>query len=165
MIAASMFKHLGEMRDLHLYDTFEGMPPPTEKDVDFTGQSMMDVQKFFDATGKPWTKGTQEQVEKNMASTGYDMRRVHLYKGLVEETIPQMAPNKICILRLDTDWYVSTKHELTHLWPRLSAGGILIIDDYGHFQGARQAVDEFFASQPIYLFRVDYTARMTIRPN
>jgi len=99
-----------------------------------------------------------------MASTGYNMNRVHLHRGLVEETIPRFAPDRISILRLDTDWYESTKHDLVHLWPRLSPGGILIIDDYGHFAGARDAVDEFFASQPIFLFRVDYTVRMAVKP-
>ena len=98
-----------------------------------------------------------------MASTGYDMSRVILHKGMVEMTIPNQAPDKIAILRLDTDWYESTKHELQYLWPRLSSGGLLIIDDYGHFTGARDAVDEFFEEKPVFLFRIDYTGRMAIK--
>jgi hypothetical protein len=86
--------------------------------------------------------------------------------GRVEETLPQAAPDEIAILRLDTDWYESTRHELEHLYPRLSVGGILIIDDYGHWQGARKAVDEYFAgrSPAVFLNRVDYTCRLVVKP-
>jgi len=56
----------------------------------------------------------------------------------VEETIQNGAPDQISILRLDTDWYESTLHELNHLFPRLSEGGVLIIDDYGHWLGQRE---------------------------
>ena len=86
--------------------------------------------------------------------------------GPVEETIPGTAPDRISLLRLDTDWYESTRHELEHLIPRLSAGGVLIIDDYGHWKGARQATDEFIAATPDFglLTRIDYTGRMAIKP-
>jgi hypothetical protein len=68
-------------------------------------------------------------------------------------------------LRLDTDWYASTKHELEHLYPRLRHGGILIIDDYGHWKGARQAVDEFIAEYELRLFLtpIDYTGRLAVK--
>ena len=100
-----------------------------------------------------------------MNSTGYDEGMVHLVKGRVEETIPQHAPDSIALLRLDTDWYESTKHELERLFPRLSKHGILIIDDYGHWQGARRAVDEYFAGNkiPILLSRADYTGRVAVK--
>jgi hypothetical protein len=99
-----------------------------------------------------------------VAKTGYDPRRLHFHRGMVEQTIPAQAPTQISVLRLDTDWYDSTKHELLHLWPRLSPGGILIIDDYGEFTGARDAVDEYFAGNPPFLFRIDYSRRMAIKP-
>jgi hypothetical protein len=91
---------------------------------------------------------------------------VNLVKGPVESTIPATIPDQLAILRLDTDWYESTKHELDHLYPRLVSGGILIIDDYGHWQGARQAVDEYFARQNLkpLLSRIDYTCRIMIKP-
>jgi hypothetical protein len=87
-------------------------------------------------------------------------------KGKVEDTIPLRAPPKIALLRLDTDWYESTRHELEHLYPRLSPGGIMIIDDYGHWQGARAAVDEFLerTAAPLFLHRIDYTGRLLIKP-
>jgi O-methyltransferase len=70
------------------------------------------------------------------------------------------------MLRLDTDWYDSTLHELRHLYPLLSRHGVLIIDDYGHWQGARRAVDEYLATlpHPIFLHRIDYTGRIAIKP-
>jgi hypothetical protein len=163
MAAALMMLHVKDCRTMHLYDTFTGMPTPSEKDFDYTGRSAFDEQARHAATGADWTKAEEHEVTANMASTGYDMSRVILHKGMVEATIPNRAPDKIAILRLDTDWYESTKHELQHLWPRLSSGGVLIIDDYGHFTGARDAVDEFFAEQPIFLFRIDYTGRMAIK--
>ena len=87
-------------------------------------------------------------------------------KGKVEDTVPAQAPESIALLRLDTDWYASTRHELQHLYPRLATGGVLIVDDYGHWQGCRQAVDEYFASDPArpLLARIDYTGRMAVKP-
>ncbi len=81
------------------------------------------------------------------------------------DTIPKNVPEKISILRLDTDWYESTKHELNNLFPRLVSGGILIIDDYGHFQGSKKAVDEYFEENKIssFLFRIDYTGRLFVK--
>ena len=71
-------------------------------------------------------------------------------------------PKQIALLRLNTDWFESTYHELVHLYPLLSKGGVLIIDDYGHWQGARKAVDTYFKEQGIYplLHRIDYTGRI-----
>src|SRR5947207_7720875 len=141
MAAALMFLELGAGdRDLHLFDTFEGMPPPTAKDIEIaTGKPGL-----HERNGVALTRAPLEDVRANMASTGYDMRHVHFHRGMVEDTIPDQAPQNIAILRLDTDWYASTKHELEHLWPHITPGGFLIIDDYGHFAGAKQAVDEFF---------------------
>jgi hypothetical protein len=98
-------------------------------------------------------------------ATGYPAERVHLVRGPVEETLPAAAPERLALLRLDTDWYASTRHELEHLYPRLVDGGVLIVDDYGHWQGARQAVDEYFAgtAPPPLLHRIDYTARIGVK--
>ena len=79
------------------------------------------------------------------------------------QTLPTHAPDAICLLRLDTDYYDSTLHELVHLYPKLSHGGVLILDDYGHYQGSRKAVDEYFKGQPIYLSRIDYSGRLAIK--
>jgi len=89
-----------------------------------------------------------------------------LVKGLVEETIPATIPASIALLRLDTDWYSSTKHVMEHLYPKLSPRGILILDDYGHYQGARRGVDEYFSklnTKPLFQ-RVDYSCRLAVKP-
>jgi hypothetical protein len=83
----------------------------------------------------PVAVATPQEVRQAMISTGYNQELVHLVKGPVEETLPKAAPETIAILRLDTDWYKSTKHEMETLFPRLSSGGVLIIDDYGYFKG------------------------------
>jgi hypothetical protein len=100
-----------------------------------------------------------------MRLTSYSSERIHFIKGLVEETVPNLAPPKIALLRLDTDWYASTKHELEHLYPRLAIGGVLIIDDYGYWQGSQKAVDEYFESIefPPYLSKIDYTGRLCVK--
>jgi hypothetical protein len=147
-------------REMHLFDTFEGMPPPTHHDkVASSGDSALHEWK-----GKPFCYAPMEQVWKNVASTGYDMLRVRFHKGMVETTLPDQAPSKIAVLRLDTDWYESTKHELECLWPNVSPGGFVLIDDYGHFTGARKAVDEFFGGRT-FLFRIDYSGRLVMKSN
>ena len=100
-----------------------------------------------------------------LRSTGYPEARIHLVKGPVEQTIPEAAPAHLALLRLDTDWYESTRHELLHLYPRLREGGVLLIDDYGHWEGCRQAVDEYFEEHPPrpLLHRVDYTGVAAVK--
>jgi len=98
-----------------------------------------------------------------MQTTGYPSALTKFIQGPVEQTIPNEIPKRIALLRLDTDWYESTRHELQHLYPKLSAGGILIIDDYGHWQGARRAVDEYFEGK-LFLSRIDYTGRLAVKP-
>jgi O-methyltransferase len=150
-----------------LYDTFEGMTEPGERDADPSGTRMVDVWDHHRGrTGDPvFAFGALEDVQANMARTGTDLSRVRYVKGPVEETIPGEVPERIALLRLDTDWYESTRHELEHLWDRLSPNGVLIIDDYGHWAGAREAVDEFFAGRddaPL-LNRLDYTGRIAVK--
>jgi O-methyltransferase len=157
-------------RELFLFDTFEGLSKPTESDRDYRGASAADLlERTPRNRGEIWGYASHEDVQCNMQSTGYPPQRVHFIKGRVEDTIPAQAPNEIAILRLDTDWYESTKHELTHLFPRLAEGGILIIDDSGHWQGARQATDDYFGGvdgEPgggIFLHRIDYSGRLAVK--
>ena len=169
MAAALTLRSLKEhSRQLHLFDTFEGMPPPTSKDKAFTGQLAETILEQTERKEGPgvWAIASHKDVEGNMQSTGYPAERIHLVKGKVEDTIPKQAPEKIALLRLDTDWYESTKHELEHLYPRLAPNGVLIIDDYGHWVGAKQAVDEYFATLKLkpFLSRLDYTGRLVIKP-
>jgi len=83
----------------------------------------------------------------------------------VEQTIPGDLPDRISVLRLDTDFYESTRHELEYLYPRLSSGGILMIDDYGAYAGAKRAVDDFLLKESIngFLNRIDSSGRLLIK--
>lgn len=168
MAAALTLLECGDAnRHLHLFDTFEGMSAPTEKDVAVDGQIARDLlaaQRKEDPTSA-WCFATIDDVKATMALTGYEPGRVHFVKGKVEETIPANAPESIAILRLDTDWYESTRHEMEHLFPRLVRGGILIVDDYGHWAGCRQAIDEYLQERQVSLLlsRVDYTGRIAVK--
>lgn len=168
MAVAVTLQQLGDhSRKLHLFDTYTGMSEPSEKDVSFRGEAARDtltVHRESDPEFQ-WCGSAFDEVRANMASTHYPMDQVVLVKGMVEETIPHQAPSKIALLRLDTDWYESTRHELEHLFPRLADGGVLIIDDYGHWAGARQAVDEYIQKNnlAIMLNRLDYTGRIAIK--
>jgi len=152
-------------RDLHLFDTFSGMPDPGDMDV-----RRLDGVPARDLLRRPEEEHTRafatlEDVRGTMRLSGYPEERIHLVPGMVEATIPGLAPDRIALLRLDTDWYSSTRHELLHLYPRLVAGGVLILDDYGWWEGARRAVDEYFASRDerILLHIVDGAGRMGVR--
>lgn len=100
-------------------------------------------------------------------NTGYDPAKLIFVKGKVEETLPESAPEKIALVRLNTDWYESKRHELVQLYPRVSAGGVLIIDDYGHWLGSQKATDEYFMKDqtPVFLNRIDYAERFIISPD
>ena len=153
-------------REIYLYDTYEGMPEPTEKDKDLSGTSAQGTwsENQTDSVNE-WCYSPLEEVQNNLYSTGYPADKIHFVKGKVEDTIPATLPQSIALLRLDTDWFDSTYHELIHLYPLLQKGGTLIIDDYGHWQGAREAVDKYFAENQVtmLLSRIDYTGRIGVK--
>ncbi|HVT74419.1 MAG TPA: TylF/MycF/NovP-related O-methyltransferase [Lacunisphaera sp.] len=154
-------------RNLYLYDTFAGMTSPTDVDRARDGTpAQVHLDRDPERKGDVWAMAELEDVRRNMASTGYPGDRVHYIKGPIESTLPAQAPAEpIALLRLDTDWYESTKHELEVLYPRLARHGILIVDDYGHWEGTRKAVDEYFAAlgEPWYLHRIDETGRLLVK--
>ena len=161
MAAAETLTALGESkRTLWGYDTFTGMPEPGA-DRDAFGVSAREHAARHGSGGPGWQAASEAEVSANLVETGY--ARFRLIAGRVEATIPEHAPNRLALLRLDTDWHDSTKHTLTHLYPRLSAGGVLIIDDYGYWDGARKAVDDYFREQPVFLARVDSTGRLVVK--
>jgi hypothetical protein len=160
-------------RDLYLFDTFEGMTKPTERDASlFSEGSPVERWEQAEREGKrsneklfhPDIYG-EEQVRETMLASGYPAERIKIVRGPVEETVPASSPERLALLRLDTDYYESTKHELEHLYPVLAPGGVLIIDDYGFMEGAREAVDEYFSSAapPVLLHRIDFTGRIAIK--
>ena len=168
MIAKTLQKFNVTDRKIYLYDTFEGMSEPTEKDVTFKGytaDSMLKKAEKEESTSV-WCYADLDDVQNNMNKTGYPAANISFIKGKVEDTIPQNMPQgDISLLRLDTDWYESTKHEMVNLYPHLVKNGVLIIDDYGHWQGARQAIDEYFEeNKPSPLLnRIDYTGKIAVK--
>jgi O-methyltransferase len=158
-------------RDLYLFDTFEGMTAPTERDVRITQGKHADELLAAKGPGPmAWARpgrfvATLDDVKEGFAALDYPEDRVHFVPGRVEDTVPQQAPEGIAILRLDTDWYESTKHELTHLYKRLAPGGVLIIDDYGTWHGSKEATDEFLdeTREPLLLTRVSRAA-VAVKP-
>lgn len=169
MAAALRLEAGGEaQRDLFLYDTFTGMTPPTPRDRQAgTGQTAERMMSEIDPEGVGWILADLPEVQGNLSQTNYPSERIHYIVGPVEETLPARAPDDgIAILRLDTDWYESTRHELRHLYHRIVAGGVLLLDDYGFWEGARAAADEFLGGldrKPL-LVRVDSTARICVVP-
>ena len=163
----TLLKAGDKSREIYLYDTYEGMSEPTEADKVFTGtaaEELLNSSDREDATSV-WCYSALEEVQKNVGTLNYPTAKVHYVKGKVEDSIPQTLPGKIALLRLDTDWYESTAHELKNLYPLLVPGGVIIIDDYGHWEGARKAVDEYIAAEklPLLLNRIDYTGRIGIK--
>lgn len=161
-----------EDRDIYLFDTFEGMTEPTEHDTSrLDPPALITWQEAAAREEGPWDElfspeiFDEASVRETVLSSGYPGERVHLCRGAVEETLPERGPPELSLLRLDTDWYESTLHELKCLYPRLADGAVIIIDDYGHWDGAKRAVDEYFnaSAPPILLNRIDYTGRIGIK--
>ena len=168
MAMALALKKMGvEDRDLFLYDTFSGMPAPGELDISLLGDAAQDrfAETRISEDASDWCFSSIEEVKENVFGTGYPKSKFHFIIGKVENTIPKEIPGEIALLRLDTDWYESTKHELIHLFPLLNVNGVLIIDDYGHWLGARKAVDEYFlqTNTCVFLNRIDYSGRIAIK--
>jgi O-methyltransferase len=155
-------------RDLYLFDTFEGMTQPSNNDVSYLKESALDtfsrLKKGEDQAD--WCYASLQEVQTNLYNTGYPRDRLKFIKGKVEDSLPSLSPGVISLFRLDTDWYESTKHELIHLYPVLSPGGVLIIDDYGYWRGARKATDEYFNEKQtsVLLNRIDSTGRIAVKP-
>jgi len=138
------------------------MTSPTGVDVEIGGKT---AQSYIDqfADGGKWCYASDADVRKALTDNGVDASRFNLIKGDVSKTLRHKKPSQISILRLDTDWYESTKIEIEELYPLLSPGGVLIVDDYGHWEGSRKAIDEFFKTKPIFLHRTTYAVRTGIK--
>jgi hypothetical protein len=174
MMAALTFLEAGDTaRTLWLYDTYAGMPRPTDHDarikVDGSGHGRITMDKWLAEQRdgfNNWCYASLDDVTANMRSTGYPTERLRFIRGMVEHTIPATIPERIALLRLDTDFYESTLHEMRHLYPRLAPGGVLIIDDYGVWRGSKLAVDEYLREigEPLLLTSVDETAVVAVKP-
>ena len=149
-------------RKLYLYDTFQGMPTPTEFDVDKLGNTGFEMmEKYGDDIG--WCYALLDDVKAAFSVHNFEFE-IHFIEGDVIETLPKIKPETISVLRLDTDWYESTAVEFEQLYPRLSTGGVLIVDDYGCWAGSRKATDDYFNQVPgPMLTRIDKEVRLGIK--
>ena len=170
MVAAlSLLSSESISRRLWLYDTFSGITEPNERDARAIDGIDPHARWRESQRGEinEWMYSPLEEVKANLNSTGYPDNQLVFVQGRVEDTIPGSVPNSIAILRLDTDWYGSTYHQLIHLFPLLSPGGVLIIDDYGWWKGCRDATDRYFEENPtpVLLHRIDESARIGKKQN
>lgn len=161
LLAAEVLASLGETKkEIWLYDTFSGMTDPTDEDrIAVSGEPV----ENRDPRG--WWTSSREEVEKILELSDYPRNRYRFVEGDVEETLGRQTPDRISVLRLDTDWYASTRIELEILYPKLVNGGVLLIDDFGHFTGARKAVVEYFSerNETVLYHRSDYTGRVVVK--
>jgi O-methyltransferase len=165
MLAKELCRGASIARKFYLFDTFTGMSPPTAADITSAGADARPTyQERARGDHVDWDYASIDDVRGNFTRMGLLDEHVIFVRGKVEDTLASTKlPNRIALLRLDTDFYESTLAELSVLYPRLVPRGVLIVDDYGHWRGARRAVDEYFAGANILWSRVDYTARMTVR--
>ena len=169
ILAKKMFELMGSDKKVYLFDTFEGMTDPTEFDIHHKSQKhATDVlQNAFSQTNGKFFKASIEEVKNNFHAAGVKLDNIIFIKGDVFKTLgnDKNLPNEIAVLRLDTDWYESTKKELEILYPKLVSKGVLLIDDYGFWAGSRKAVDEYFKDleyKPL-LNVIDFNIRSAIK--
>jgi O-methyltransferase len=170
MAIALTLLELGDTeRKIWIYDTFAGMTEPGNVDVTLFGKEQLALSywknKNGSKSGSDWVNITLELVKANLGSTNYPMERIQFVEGDVLETLDRELPKKVALMRLDTDWYNSTRKEMSTLYPKLSLGGVCIIDDYGCWAGSKRAVDEFLSLHlPRPLMNVtDWTTRTWIK--
>ena len=157
--------YVSSERRYWLYDTFAGMSEPTEHDVSSDGRAATRIhaapQKQQHNT---WGFASLKEVQDNFQRHGLLDETVIFRRGKVEETLEsEPLPERIAVLRLDTDWYESTLVELKRLYPLLAPGGVLILDDYGSWLGSKRAVDEYFGGRAPLLVPVDCASRMAVK--
>ena len=167
MIAADMFRRIAPSRRVWLFDTFEGMTKPSALDVrQIDGRpAVVDVPDR--GSNEAMCHASIEDVRDHFNRRRLLLPTIKFVVGDVLATLAETRnlPDRISVLRLDTDWYESTKFELEVLYPRLQAGGVLIIDDYGYWRGAREAVDQYFSGKVRpFLQYVDETGRAGVKP-
>jgi O-methyltransferase len=172
LMALANLKYGSARRHLHLFDSFEGPPEPDET-VDGE-QAIREAREVGGGTGGKLValsvsvgplEANKDLLERVI---GYDASYLHYHKGWFQDTLPAEAAEvgEIAILRLDGDWYASTKICLESLYDQVVSGGFVIIDDYGAYDGCRKAVDEFMSQQPVkaFLSHLDYSGRYWIKP-
>ena len=155
-------------KKIYAYDTFEGMSEPSDIDVDLKNKPAQETKTNYAKNKIIWCYASLDEVKNNVRKFNPDYENnFQFIKGDVLKTLKdeKNLPEKISLLRLDTDFYDSTMEELKTLYPRLVKNGVLIIDDYGHWKGAKKAVDEYFNLNKEFKWfhRIDYASRLFIK--
>jgi predicted O-methyltransferase YrrM len=163
--ALAIMKYAAVSNNVFGFDSFEGMPDITDKDIGTYNKS--DPLKCFGKVGDNLSEGI-ETVYKTFETLNIPMENVHLVKGFFNDTLKvnKAKCGKIAVLRIDADWYESCKICLEELYDQVVDGGVIIIDDYGHWIGAKRATDEFRDSRRIVapLIQTDYSEFYWIKP-
>jgi hypothetical protein len=173
IIAAGIFKMYNSCKKVYLYDTFQGMTAPTEVDTRL-GEDGSAAKEALDTTeldkNKKWTMNiwcyaSIDDVKANFSTLDLLSENVVFVQGDILKTLDTTIPDKISVLRLDTDWYESTKKEMDVLYERIVRNGVLMVDDYGYWAGSKKAVDEYFEKNPPrpFLQYIDNTGRLGIK--
>ena len=169
ILAANLFGRYKQRRKVWCFDTFKGMTEPSEDDRynDDLSLAHNDFLAHQRDDHNAWCYSPLAEVKSNFLAYDLPLEDVVFVEGDICVTLLEESnlPTSISVLRLDTDWYESTKVELEVLYPWLSPGGVIIVDDYGYWSGAKKAVDEYFASRRIKLFfqYTDATGRAAIK--
>ena len=137
-------------RDVWAFDSFEGLPEPGPLDGALS-------------VGRGATlRGSEERLRAAVARYA-DRARLHVAKGWFADTFPVHAGriDAVAVLHVDGDWYESVELTLETFHAKVPAGGFVVVDDYGHWEGARRATDEFRRAHGITapLVKIDYTGR------
>ena len=141
-------------RRIWLFDSFEGLPRPTRND----GDGAQDYTS--------WCHGDVAKVKTILQEFSIPESRLSIVKGWFQDTFPAVQIPAIALLHIDADWYESVKLCLEKFYDSVQPGGFIVIDDYGHWEGARKATDEFLRARApeVKLTRVDYTGRYFRKP-
>jgi O-methyltransferase/8-demethyl-8-(2,3-dimethoxy-alpha-L-rhamnosyl)tetracenomycin-C 4'-O-methyltransferase len=140
-------------RQIYVCDSFEGLPPPD--DANYPSDAGLDLSKY------PQLAVSVQEVTDNFRNYGLLDDQVSFVKGWFKDTLSHLEAERFALLRLDGDLYESTIQSLTALYPRLSVGGFIIIDDYGGLTACRRAVEDYRAEFGIDdpLQEIDWTGR------
>ena len=163
---AMMTHTAGSNNKIYGFDSFEGMPDITSEDLGEYNKS--DIYNGFGKVGDNLSGGI-DNVYKTFETLEINMKNVKLVKGFFNDTL-NIQENidtigDIGVLRLDGDWYESTKICLEKLYDKVVIGGVILIDDYGHWVGSKRATDEFRNKNNIVspLINTDYTEHYWIK--
>jgi len=168
-IIKSLSKKLKINKKIFAYDTYDGMSEPSkfdiERNLNKSAKELLKEATKDNLKVNIWCYENLDSVKKNILKIARDTKNIFFVKGDVNKTlrVKKNLPKKISLLRLDTDFYLSTKVSLEILYPRLVKNGVLIIDDYGNWKGCKKAVDDYFKKNKLWLHHVDYNCRMLIK--